>query len=148
MAGNTSQPGSSVASRVVALLTAFDAVHPRMTLTVLAARAALPLPTAHRLVRELVALGALSRTAAGEYVVGPRLWDIGLLAPVHTDLREIASPFLHDLYVGTLATVHLAVRDGTQVLYLDARPHRRLRHDDGRDDPRRLLLAAVFERVS
>ena len=55
----------------------------------------------------------------GEYVVGRRLWDLGLLAPVQTGLRELASPFLHDLYGATLATVHLAVRDGTEVLYLD-----------------------------
>ena len=34
-------------------------------------------------------------------------------------LRQVASPFLHDLYGATLATVHLAVRDGTEVLYLD-----------------------------
>ena len=34
-------------------------------------------------------------------------------------LREIASPFLHDLYGATLATVHLAVRDGVEVLYVD-----------------------------
>ena len=57
--------------------------------------------------------------ASGEYVVGRRLWDIGLLAPVQTGLRQLASPYLHDLYGATLATVHLAVRDGTEVLYLD-----------------------------
>ena len=62
---------------------------------------------------------ALSRTQAGEYVVGRRLWDVGLLAPVQTGLRQLASPYLHDLYGATLATVHLAVRDGTEVLYLD-----------------------------
>jgi len=119
MAGNTSQPGATVVSRAVGLLRAFDEQHPRLTLTELALRADLPLPTAHRLVKELTGLGALSRTASGDYVVGRRMWDIGLLAPMQTDLREVASPFLHDLYAATLATVHLAVRDGTQVLYLD-----------------------------
>lgn len=38
---------------------------------------------------------------------------------MQTGLREIASPFLHDLYAATLATIHLAVREGTEVLYLD-----------------------------
>jgi len=47
------------------------------------------------------------------------LWDLGLLAPVQTGLRQLASPYLHDLYGATLATVHLAVRDGVEVLYLD-----------------------------
>ncbi len=119
MAGNVSTPGTSVTSRALALVGAFDEEHRRLTLSELAERAGLPVPTAHRLVGELVAWGALSRTASGEYVVGRRLWDVGLLAPVQTGLRQLASPYLHDLYGATLATVHLAVRDGTQVLYLD-----------------------------
>ena len=119
MAGNTSTPGATVASRVLALMGAFDERHRRLTLTELAARAGLPVPTAHRLVGELVGWGALARTPAGEYVVGRRIWDLGLLAPVQSGLRELASPYLHDLYGATLATVHLAVRDGSEVLYLD-----------------------------
>ncbi|MEU3147111.1 MULTISPECIES: IclR family transcriptional regulator [unclassified Streptomyces] len=119
MAGNAATPGRSVTSRALAVLGAFDGRHRQLTLTDLATRAGLPVATAHRLVGELVAWGALSRTDSGEYVVGRRLWDIGLLAPVHTGLRQIASPYLHDLYGTTLATVHLAVRDGRQVLYVD-----------------------------
>ena len=118
MAGNAATPGASVASRTLALLGAFDADHRSLTLTRLAERAGLPVPTAHRLVSELVAWGALVRRPSGEYVVGRRLWDLGQLAPGPTVLREVASPFLHDIYGATLATVHLAVRDGTQVLYL------------------------------
>jgi len=119
MAGNTSAPGATVTSRALALLGAFDEHHRRLSLTELADRAGLPMPTAHRLVGELVAWGALARTSTGEYAVGRRLWDIGLLAPVQTGLREVASPYLHDLYGATLATVHLAVRDGTSALYVD-----------------------------
>jgi DNA-binding IclR family transcriptional regulator len=119
MAGNVSRPGATVTSRVLALVAAYDEEHRRLTLTELAERAGLPLPTAHRLVAELVEWGALSRDTAGCYVIGRRLWDVAMLAPVQTGLRQLASPFLHDLYGATLATVHLAVRDGTEVLYLD-----------------------------
>lgn len=119
MAGNLSRAGASVTSKALALIGAFDARHRRMSLSELAERADLPVPTAHRLVAELVLWGALSRTRSGEYVVGRRLWDVGLLAPANTGLRRLASPYLHDLYGATLATVHLAVRDGSQVLYLD-----------------------------
>ena len=119
MAGNLSTAGATVTSRALSLVGAFDEDHRRLTLTELAARADLPLPTAHRLVAELVAWGALAKTSSGTYVVGRRLWDIGLLAPVQAGLVETASPFLHDLYGATLATVHLAVRDGAEVLYLD-----------------------------
>lgn len=118
MAGNSARPGVSVASRVLAVLGAFDEQHRELRLSDLARRADLPLATAHRLVGELVAWGALDRGDDG-YLVGHRIWELGLLAPAQTGLREAASPFVHDIYGATLATVHLAVRDGTSVLYLD-----------------------------
>jgi DNA-binding IclR family transcriptional regulator len=119
MAGNSTTPGASVTSRALALVGAFDEEHRRLTLTELAERAGLPVATAHRLVAELVEWGALTRTGSGDHVVGRRLWDIGLLAPLQAGLVELASPYLHDLYGATHATVHLAVRDGGEVLYLD-----------------------------
>ena len=119
MAGNTSRPGATVASRVLALLGAFDGEHRSLTLSELARRADLPVPTTHRLAGELVSWGALVRRPSGEYVVGRRMWDLGLLAPVQAGLRQVASPFLHDIYAPTLATVHLGVRDGYEVLYVD-----------------------------
>ena len=119
MAGHVSAPGTSVTRRALAVLAAFDEAHRELTLTALARRSALPLATTHRLVADLVGWGALARTPTGHYVIGRRLWDIGLLAPVQADLVEVASPFLHDLYGATLATVHLAVRDGLDALYLD-----------------------------
>lgn len=119
MAGNTSTPGATVTSRALSLLGAFDQQHRSLTLSEMAARAGLALPTAHRLAGELVAWGALARGADGCYVVGRRIWDLGLLAPVQTGLRQVAEPFLHDIYGATLATVHLAVRDDSEVLYLD-----------------------------
>jgi len=119
VAGNSATPGASVTSRALGLLACFDDEHRRLTLSELAERSGLPLPTAHRLVAELAGWGALDRSSTGHYVVGRRIWDLGLLAPVQAGLVEAASPFLHDLYGATLATVHLAVRDGQEVLYLD-----------------------------
>ena len=118
MAGNARTAGETVTARVLAVLRAFDVEHRTLTLSEIARRAGLPVATAHRLVGELAGGGALQRTASGKYVVGRLMWDLGLLAPAQSGLREIASPFLHDIYGATLATVHLAVRDGTQALYL------------------------------
>lgn len=118
MAGH-SAVGASVTSRALALLGAFDATHRSLTLSELARRANLPLATAYRLVGELVGWGALVRRPSGKYVVGRRMWDLGLLAPVESGLRQAAAPFLHDIYGATLATVHLAVRDGATALYID-----------------------------
>jgi DNA-binding IclR family transcriptional regulator len=103
----------------MAILGAFDPAHRELTLSEIGRRAGLSLTTTHRIVAELAEAGALARLDGGAYVIGRRIWDLGLLAPAQTDLRQIASPFLHDLYGATLATVHLAVRDGHEVLYLD-----------------------------
>ncbi|WP_426241458.1 IclR family transcriptional regulator [Nocardioides sp. LHG3406-4] len=119
MAGNTSQPGATVVSRTLALLYAFDERHRHLTLSELARRADLPVATAHRLVGGLVAGGALERGKDGRFSVGRRLWDVGLLAPVQYGLQQVASPFLNDIHAATRATVHLAIRDGMQVLYVD-----------------------------
>lgn len=119
LAGNTSTPGASVASRLLAIIGAYDENHRSLTLTEIANRAQLAVSTVHRLVGELIAGGALERRDDGHYVVGRLLWEVGLLAPVQAGLREIAEPFLHDVYAATLATVHLGVRDRTDVLYLD-----------------------------
>jgi DNA-binding IclR family transcriptional regulator len=119
MAGNTSVPGATVASRLLAILRAFDGNHDRLTLTELARRAELPVPTTHRLIAELVAGGALERDDGG-YRLGRLLWEVGLHAQIHGQLRRISEPFLYDAYAATMATVHLAVRDGDQALYLQA----------------------------
>ncbi len=118
MAGG-STPGASLVARTLAVLGAYDQRHRALTLTELAARADLPVPTALRIARQLVAGGALERRGDGRYVVGRRMWDLGLLAPVQTNLRETAAPFLQDLQAATRATVHLAERDDDQALYLD-----------------------------
>ena len=119
MAGNSRQAGASVTSRALAILSAFDEQHRAMSLSDIATRADLPLATTHRLLGELFRWGALERLPSGDYVIGRKIWDIGHLAPTETGLRQVAEPFLHDLYGATLATVHLAVREGTEVVYLD-----------------------------
>lgn len=118
MAGG-SRPGAAVVDRTMSVLGAFDEHHRTLGLTEISARAELPLATTLRLARQLVAAGALAREPDGRYVVGRRLWELGLLAPVQTDVREVAAPHLQDLQAVTRATVHLAERDGEQVVYLD-----------------------------
>ena len=119
MAGNTSTSGASVVSRTLALLFSFDEAHRALTLSEIARRSDLPLSTTHRLLGELMAGGALVRRDDGRFQIARRLWRVGLLAAVETGLREVAGPFLADLHAATRATVHLAVREGVEVLYLD-----------------------------
>jgi DNA-binding IclR family transcriptional regulator len=112
-------PRRSVTLRALSILGAFDPAHRRLNLTEIAHRAELPLSTVHRHLRELVDWHALERREDGTYHIGARLWHLGLLSPVHAELRELASPHLQDLWAATGDTVHLAVRDGTEALYVE-----------------------------
>ncbi|GAA2295667.1 IclR family transcriptional regulator [Streptomyces kunmingensis] len=109
----------SAADRLLDVLGAFDQDSPALTLTEVAFRADLPLPTAHRLVGALTRWGALERDDAGRYHVGLRLWEIAALAPRGLGLRQAALPYLEDLYEATHENVHLAVRDGQEVVYIE-----------------------------
>jgi DNA-binding IclR family transcriptional regulator len=119
MAGGARRPGVSVASRLLDVLGAFDAGHGHLTLSEIARRSGLPLATAHRFVAELEGWQGLSRRADGRYVIGRRLWDIGMLAAVQADLREVAAPYLQDVHAATGETVHLAIRDDLHTLYVE-----------------------------
>ncbi len=119
MAGRSSTPGRSVTSRALAVLGAFDTGAPRLSLSEIAERSAMPLTTVHRLLGELTDWGALQRRPDGRYEIGRRLWDLGLLAPVQLELRQVAAPFLLDVHTATRDTVHLAVREGRSALYVE-----------------------------
>jgi DNA-binding IclR family transcriptional regulator len=73
--------------------------------------------TAHRLLIELEYWGAVERTAGGVRL-GMRLFELGQLAGRQRDLLETAGPFLADLFEATRETVHLAVLDGVEVVYV------------------------------
>lgn len=119
MAGGSASPGRSVTSRALAVLDAFDSSAPRLSLSEIAERSGTPLSTAHRLLGELTGWGALVRRADGRYEIGRKLWNLGLLAPVQLELRQVAAPFLLDVHTATRDTVHLAVREGRRALYVE-----------------------------
>ena len=110
---------TSVTSKVLAILDAFTPEQPELTLSELADRTGLTLPTLHRRAAELVEWGALERTESSRYRIGLRLWEVGTLAPRGVGLRERALPFLDDLYVVTLENVQLAVREGLELVFVE-----------------------------
>lgn len=112
MAGNAKTMGTSVTSRALAILGAFDAVHSGLSLSELSRRAGLPLATAHRLTGELESWGALSRGTDGRYRIGLRLWELGALHTARIELREAALPVLLSLSEATRGEVELIVEDG------------------------------------
>lgn len=109
---------NSVLGRAFLLLKCFDPGDTELTLTELSLRSGLAKPTTHRLLRELADLRAVEKSEGG-YRVGMKLFEIGQLAPRQRVLRDAALGILAGLAEGTGETVHLAILDGTEVLYLD-----------------------------
>lgn len=118
MAVIRSAPGESVTSRALSLLDAFDAWHPRLTLSQISRRAGVPVSTAHRRLRDLVDGRLLALHPDGTYEIGPRMWHLGLLSRP-TTMREAALPHIQDLVAGTHHTAHVGVLDGLGVLVVD-----------------------------
>lgn len=108
-----------VLTRALRLLDAFGPACPEMTLSQIARSAGVPLSTAHRLLGELVDWGALEKDESGRYRIGLRLWELAALAPRGTGLRERALPFLEDLCQISRENAQLAVREGTEVVFVE-----------------------------
>ncbi|UGQ11840.1 IclR family transcriptional regulator [Yinghuangia sp. ASG 101] len=102
----------------VNVLESFQPTGGPFRLTEISERTGLPKPTVHRLAAELTALGWLERSGA-QYRLGSKLFELGSLVPRRRDLREAALPFLQDLFEATRETVHLGVREGHDVVYVE-----------------------------
>lgn len=106
-------------SKAFAILGAFDPGHTRLTLSEIAKRAQLPVSTVHRLLAELAQHGGVHRAEDGRYEIGTHMWAIGLLAPLHLELRHAATAPMQDIFFAVGENVHLAVLDGLTALYVD-----------------------------
>lgn len=109
----------SMLGRAFLVLGAFTSERPRLSQSELSRRTGLPLPTVHRLCRQLVEHGALERADDGTYEIGVQLWELGALAPRAHGLRQVALPYLEDLYEATRENVQLVVREGLEALYIE-----------------------------
>jgi IclR family acetate operon transcriptional repressor len=116
---------TSVVRRAFEVLGAFAGAPSRLTLSELVTCTGLPKTTVHRMTVELLALGALERRNGG-YALGPLLFELGQLVPRHRELRDLAQPYMQDLYAATRETVQLAVLDAFQVVPIEiVHGHRR-----------------------
>jgi DNA-binding IclR family transcriptional regulator len=77
--------------------------------------------TTHRLVSSLVQARYL-RQVGGGYLLGPKLIELGTIALEQMPLTAVARPHLQVLAEHTHDTIHLGVRDGDDVLYIDKIP--------------------------
>ena len=88
-------------------------------LKALCARTGIARSTVHRLASLLVRERYLRSISGSGYALGPRLIELGFQARAELSLVELARPHLEALAQSTGETIHLAVRDGDEVLYLD-----------------------------
>lgn len=107
----------SVVGRAFSLLSAFRPGDQTLSFAELSRRTRISKATAHRLLHQMTEWNVVEVSADGVRI-GMGLFELGLLASRPVDLREAAAPFLSDLYGATGETVHLAVADGADVVYV------------------------------
>ncbi|GHB17177.1 IclR family transcriptional regulator [Salinicola rhizosphaerae] len=74
----------------------------------------------HRLLQALMHHDFVyQESASGRYACTFKLWQLGSRIWSRTDIKPIARPYLMKLHNETLETVHLSVRQGTDVVYID-----------------------------
>src|SRR5882724_5927623 len=124
VAGNSTETGRSVTSKVIAILLTFTdgSVH---SLTEIARLAGLPISTAHRLAAELTARGVLDRTEDGDYRVGLPLRMIGTRAPHPPNIQERAPRVMEDLCTATRTSERPGVSDDLEIAYIEKAPGHR-----------------------
>ena len=109
---------SSVAA-ALRLLKEFSADEPEFGITALAKRMGLAKSTVHRLAKTLVSEGFLAQNQSDErYRLGLTLFALGTLVRLRMDVSRQALPHLDILREQTNETVHLAVLEHSDIMYL------------------------------
>ena len=129
----------SSVTAAIKLLKAFTEDETEFGISGLAKRLGLAKSTIHRLATTLVADGLLEQDSqSGKYRLGIALFRLGALVRRRMDVSNEARPFLFDLRKKTNETVHLAILDGTEIMYvyyLESTQAIRMRSDLGGRKP-------------
>jgi IclR family KDG regulon transcriptional repressor len=109
---------SSVAT-AVRLLKAFSEDEVEIGISALARRLSLAKSTVHRLAVTLVAEGLLEQDREnGKYQLGIALFRLGALVRRRMNVSNQARPYLYDLREKINESVHLAILDETEIMYV------------------------------
>jgi DNA-binding IclR family transcriptional regulator len=111
--------GRSSLSRHLAVLDAFDADAPFLTLSQIARRSGIPLSSVHRLVAELEQQRLIERLDDRTLRLGVRLWEFAARTPGAVGLRELALPYMQNVHAQVRQHTQLAVMSGDEVLFLE-----------------------------
>ena len=109
-----------VIDRAAQILDCFGFDHQELSVIEIGAKTGLHRSTAHRILMALEYNDLIKQNpSTGKYHLGIKLFKLGHQAVSQLNLREICRPFLSRLMNDTKETIHLAVLDDDQVLYLD-----------------------------
>jgi len=109
-----------VIDRAAEILDCFGFDHQELSVSEIGAKTGLHRSTAHRILMALEYNDLIKQNpSTGKYHLGIKLFKLGHQAVSQLNLREICRPFLSRLMNDTKETIHLAVLDDDQVLYLD-----------------------------
>jgi DNA-binding IclR family transcriptional regulator len=133
----------SAVRRSLMVLDCFLGSSVERTVTGIANDTGLPPATVHRLLATLIDWGGIERHGRGRYRLSMHLWRLGASVPEARALRDVALPFLEDLYEATHEVVHLAVLDGIEALYLEKISGRRTAAKVSSEVGKRLPLHAT-----
>jgi DNA-binding IclR family transcriptional regulator len=119
-ADTTNSGLSTSVGKALAVLAAFRGDGVVLGVTQIAERARIPKSTAHRILAVLVEHGYVERDDA-RYQLSRHMFELGnQVAECRPhNLRSLAAPYLSSLYENTHATIHLAVLESTDVMYVD-----------------------------
>lgn len=95
--------------RLFTVLSAFGSERSRLSLKEIADITGLPMSTAHRLAKNLTEWGVLERVQDRRYVIGLRVWELGVLAGRASDQRALVLPYLEQLFVNLRQQIVLTV---------------------------------------
>ena len=111
--------------RGLAVIRAFDAVNPTLTLSDVARLTGLPRAAARRFVLTLVDLGYI-RVDGRQFRLSPQVLELGRPYLSSLTLPEIALPHLRDATNELRESSSLAVLDGTDIVYVAHAPAKRI----------------------
>lgn len=112
-------------ARGLAVIRAFDAEHPMLTLTEVAARAELTRAAARRFLLTLETLGYV-RSSGRDFALTPRVLELGFSYLSALSLPQLAQPHLERLSREVDESVSAAVLDGDDIVYVARVPTRRI----------------------
>lgn len=112
-------------ARGIAVIRAFDAEHPSLTLSGVAERAGIPRAAARRFLFTLERLGYV-RSGGRSFSLTPRVLELGFSYLSALSLPEVVQPHLERLSHLVDESVSAAVLDGDHIVYIARVPTRRI----------------------